>query len=120
MAIFRCKICNIEISVNLIELHDDKLLDEHDQADLIPRGKYFISKGEYEPEKPGDYLANLKDMKNLKRHSDLKRLNGCCGLDGMDGLNLICTNGHEIAIERSDCWTPHYAIMSSSHVIITT
>ncbi len=34
------------------------------------------------------------------------RLNGCCGLDGCDGPNLVCRGcAAEVATERSDCWT---------------
>jgi hypothetical protein len=33
------------------------------------------------------------------------RRNGCCGPDGMDGPNLSCLCGQEIATEWGDCWT---------------
>jgi hypothetical protein len=39
-----------------------------------------------------------------------------CGLDGMDGPNLVCVNGHEIGTEKSDCWMPHAAVLLDSIV----
>lgn len=68
--------------------------------------------------KKGDYLLNRKDVINLKDHSDYRRLNGCCGLDGCDGINKVCLNGHEIGTEKSDCWTPHSLIIGEEKVCI--
>src|SRR5262249_40013798 len=42
-------------------------------------------------------------------HPDPRRRNGCCGMDGCDGMNLVCPEGHEVATERSDCWMAHAA-----------
>ncbi|WP_045864566.1 hypothetical protein [Streptomyces sp. WMMB 714] len=40
------------------------------------------------------------------------RRNGCCGLDGCDGPNLVCRRcGAEVATERSDCWTPQEVVL---------
>ena len=40
------------------------------------------------------------------------RRNGCCGLDGCDGPNLVCSAcAAEVATERSDCWTPQEVVL---------
>ena len=52
--------------------------------------------------------VNNNDVINCQYHEDRSRLNGCCAHDSCDGLNRVCVNGHEIATERSDCWTYHY------------
>lgn len=40
------------------------------------------------------------------------RRNGCCGLDGCDGPNLVCRRcGAEVATERSDCWTRQEVVL---------
>jgi hypothetical protein len=26
-------------------------------------------------------------------------------VDGLDGINTFCENGHQIGTEQSDCWT---------------
>ncbi len=36
----------------------------------------------------------------------LTRLNGCCGLDGCDGSNLVCARGHEVATEVAPVSAP--------------
>ena len=40
------------------------------------------------------------------------RRNGCCGLDGCDGPNVVCRAcTAEVATERSDCWTPQEVVL---------
>ncbi len=40
------------------------------------------------------------------------RRNGCCGLDGCDGPNLVCRRCEaEVATERSDCWTRQEVVL---------
>ncbi|WP_163394242.1 hypothetical protein [Flavobacterium limi] len=54
----------------------------------------------------------------LKDHSDKSRFQGCCGSSGLDGLNKLCLNGHEVATEFSDCWTDEYIEFDNNKVII--
>ncbi|MFG3256872.1 hypothetical protein [Streptomyces sp. NPDC048172] len=47
------------------------------------------------------------DLRGVGPHPSRRRRNGCCGLDGCDGPNLVCaTCGTDLATEESDCWTP--------------
>ncbi|GAA2079733.1 hypothetical protein GCM10009801_37530 [Streptomyces albiaxialis] len=47
------------------------------------------------------------DVRGVRLHPGRGRRNGCCGLDGCDGPNLVCaTCGTDMATEQSDCWTP--------------
>ncbi|WP_433852411.1 hypothetical protein [Stenotrophomonas nitritireducens] len=91
-------------------------LNLKDGEDLFSTGYFVVSDGEFEPECDGDFLVNLKDLQRTQHHPDSARLNGCCGLDGLDGFNLLCSNGHEIGTERSDCWLPHHAVLACSKV----
>lgn len=53
------------------------------------------------------YWVNPDDLtKAVQMTKDMRRLNGCCGLDGCDGPNQICDCGAEIGTLRTDCWTP--------------
>jgi hypothetical protein len=53
------------------------------------------------------YVLNLNDiLKTIKLTKNLGRLNGCCGFDGCDGPNRICTCGAEVGTQRDDCWMP--------------
>ena len=105
---------------NLVtELVDDTVLSETDGEDHITPGRYAVSTGEYFTGSEDKILMNLKDLIAVKHHSDHRRLNGCCGLDGLDGLNLICSNGHEIGTEKSDCWIAHACILEPELVTLT-
>lgn len=66
-----------------------------------------MSDGEFFAGTEGCYIINLSDRRNLQVHSDVRRLAGCCGLDGLDGPNQVCPCGAEVATEKSDCWMPH-------------
>ncbi len=85
------------------------VLCDEDGKDHIPPGFFKISDGGFFTGTSGEYLVNLRDLTNTRHHPDSRRLNGCCGLDGVDGKNLVCNNGHEVGVERSDCWMPHTA-----------
>ena len=103
-----CKLCNIEITNHLVELQNLNLLNENDGEDYIPSGFYIVGDGRYDSRSKGRIIINLNDLINSKHHSDASRLNGCCGLDGLDGINTVCINNHEIGTENSDCWMAHY------------
>lgn len=53
------------------------------------------------------YWVNLADvLPSVQKTTNARRLNGCCGLDGCDGPNRVCSCGAEVGTEQSDCWTP--------------
>lgn len=54
------------------------------------------------------YAFNRADILNTTRDSE--RMSGCCGSDGMRGINVLCMNGHEIGIEFSDCWQIYHYV----------
>ena len=112
-----CKACNLEISEPLTELKDLNLINVNDGQDYIPRGFYCIQEEDtaYGIVK-GSIIINIKDLINSKRHSNRSRLNGCCGLDGCDGMNRVCLHDHEIGTEYSDCWRYHKVILNPESV----
>ncbi|WP_224358358.1 hypothetical protein [Priestia aryabhattai] len=111
-----CKSCEIEISNVLTELNDISLLKEEMEEDYIPQGYFLIVNEEDKVDEKGTVIINMKDLINSKHHPDEDRLNGCCGLDGLDGMNRVCLNGHEIGTENSDCWMPHYIVINPNMV----
>lgn len=111
-----CKECQIELSTELVELTDKDKINENDQSDFLPIGTYFISDGQFFTETEKKIIINLKDVLNSKNHSDDNRLNGCCGPCGMDGLNEMCKNGHEIGTVKQDCWMPHCIIFEPENI----
>lgn len=104
---FACARCGIVMTGALVPLADDSLVKTKDGADYLPKGSFAESDGEFFTATDGQWIVNLKDVINTRKHPDLRRLNGCCGLDGCNGINTICAQGHEIGTEKSDCWMPH-------------
>ena len=105
--VLACAQCGMILTNPLVDLIDKSALSSKDGRDYIPRGYYVVSDGGYFTNTEGQFIVNLKSIVNTKRHPDPVRLNGCCGLDGCDGMNTVCENGHEVGTERSDCWLPH-------------
>jgi len=108
--------CNIPVTAELKELSDNSLINEKEGVPYLPQGYYFISDGSYFTDSESKILINCADLVNCVNHPDGKRLNGCCGLDGLDGPNKVCMNGHEIATEKSDCWIANAVVLENSAV----
>ncbi len=66
-----------------------------DGTDAVPPGYFGITTPDYWNNGGGRVPVNLSDLVGTKHHDDLHRLNGCCGLDGCDGPNVVCLQGHE-------------------------
>ncbi len=112
----KCKYCDIDLTDDLKEVQTSGHLKEVDGEDFINRGQFFVSDGLYYTGTEKQIIINKDDLKNAKNHSDPSRLNGCCGLDGLDGPNKICVNGHEIGTEKSDCWIAHSVIFDNQKI----
>ena len=117
--IVKCKKCDISLTKNLVEFPDKSKLSEMDGEDYIPKGFYTISEGDYYSNTEGKIIINKTDLINAQNHPDISRLNGCCGLDGLDGINKICKNNHEIATEKTDCWIAHSTIFETDLISIS-
>lgn len=89
-----------------------------DRAAFVSEGCLFVEDGEFFTENQGWFVVNIADGRHLTNHPDARRLAGCCGLDGCDGANKVCTCGAEVAIERSDCWMPHALLFDPKAVEI--
>ena len=78
-------------------------------------GTYAVS-----PEMNG-FVLNPDDVKSTEPHPDPRRRNGCCGLDGLNGPNLVCARcGAEIGTKQSDCWTQQQVVMLPEAVKLIT
>lgn len=116
--IIKCKTCGLPLTPSLKKLQAKELLNEEDNRNFIPRGYFVFSDGEFFTNSEGKIIINKEDLINSKDHSDSSRLYGCCGLDGMNGMNKTCNNNHEIGTEKSDCWMPHCVIFENEHIKI--
>jgi hypothetical protein len=58
------------------------------------------------------FVLNPDDVKGTELHPEPHRGGGCCGLDGLNGPNLVCARcGAEIGTKESDCWTQQQVVM---------
>lgn len=64
----------------------------------IPNSSYILSHD--------DLQAQVLDMEDF----------GCCGFTGKKGLNLACSNGHNVGVMISDCIYPQFAYFEKRHV----
>ena len=113
---FKCATCGSAITRAVSLLSKTSLLVQTDGQPHIAQGYYVVSDGKFYTGTKGSFIVNLEDAVNTKHHHLRSRLNGCCGLDGCDGLNTLCENGHEIGTEKSDCWMPHALILDPKAV----
>lgn len=115
--VLRCVVCGIALTRPVEPLDDASLLCPEDGRPYVPEGRLWLSDGDYYP--IGEWALNLADLVNTRHHPDGRRLNGCCGLDGCDGINRVCANGHEVGTERSDCWWAPGIHFAPGRVIVT-
>jgi len=128
MDTFRCAECGAQVTaaVRKMPLPEDapapyQMEDGRDCPPRVPPGNYAVdpepSGAPWVPSPDGAgygvpggprnaIVLAPADVRGLRRVADRGRLNGCCGLDGLDGPNLACAGcGSELATESSDCWT---------------
>ncbi|SEN93626.1 hypothetical protein SAMN05444671_2495 [Flavobacterium sp. CF108] len=108
-----CKKCKEQLTQNLVET-ESKHLRFEDGTRAINSGKFSIYENENNVK---EVIVAIEDYE-LRNHKDLRRFTGCCGSSGTDGMNKTCKNGHEVATEVSDCWTPHYINFDLNNIII--
>jgi len=106
--VFRCAACGVAVTGPVWPLADPVWLDQSDGIALVPAGYFVHSDGTVWNGTAGHYCVNLADLRNTGPHPDYRRRNGCCGMDGCNGPNAVCANGHEVGTECSDCWMPHF------------
>jgi len=108
---FDCSTCGVTISRPVRLLSPSPPVPEVDIGeridDWVPLGNHLLARGPSSGQQPVvKPVLNLADMVNVQAHVDRwRRTDGCCGTAGMHGPNLMCSNGHEIAIEANDCTT---------------
>lgn len=115
---FKCIRCGALITRPLSELPADTPVNVEDGQDHVPTGTYATNPEDNWTGMEGWYVVNLADAIDTQRHPDIGRLNGCCGLDGLDGRNTVCANGHEVGVEKSDCWMSHCLLLDPEAVEI--
>lgn len=107
-----CKTCGISLTEPLVELNEKDLRLE-DATNALQSGLFSIM-----TEDDKKQLVISLDEGYIFNHPDHNRFQGCCGSSGADGLNKLCSNGHEVATEFSDCYMPHYIAFDTDKIMI--
>ncbi len=113
-----CKKCGAVLTADLAPLPDSSRLHEVDGEPRIPKGYFHIAMIGSDYEETGSIIVHLDDLTGADHAKDGRPYNGCCGIDGCDGLNLVCPAGHDVATEHSDCWMPHRAVFEPELVVL--
>ncbi|MEU4416465.1 hypothetical protein AB0G00_12825 [Nocardia salmonicida] len=113
---FACTECEHPLTGDLQESQcfetGDNLSDHRIADPLVAQGTYAIN---YDSTQ---FILHPDDAPGTVRHPDSKRRNGCCGLDGQDGPNLVCAGcGIDVATKESDCWTDNYVALIAAAVV---
>jgi hypothetical protein len=108
--VFTCPVCHVAITTPLLPLGPHQAISLENGKPAVPKGFFGLNNQEYWSV-TGRFLVNLGDLVGTGHSGGA---NGCCGLDGLDGPNLVCANGHKIGTEKSDCWMPHAAVLLDS------
>jgi hypothetical protein len=109
-----CKECGSKLTDELTAIPESLLCWEDGQA-IMPKNNFSFF---YNKMSGTDSIMVAIDQYHLKDHPDQSRFYGCCGSSGLDGLNKLCVNGHEVATEVSDCFTNHYIDFDNNKVVV--
>jgi hypothetical protein len=119
----RCVLYGIQVSKILSPLTALVLLCEKDGQPLLPAGRYLLSSAFLDASTTWDtitcdeILLNGGDVLNSQPGGTR---NGCCGMDGLAGINTFCRIGHPLGTEKSDCWMPHFILIPLIHIHLET
>jgi hypothetical protein len=104
MVVFACIRCRHRLTGSLVEVVLPPPVTEEDRGDQLfrparmPRGTFANA--------PDGFVLHPEDLSGVVLHPDGRRRGGCCGLDGLDGPNLVCAGcGSDLATKQSDCWS---------------
>ena len=105
--VIHCGRCKHPITPALDE--QSKPSSTGDEAAYVGAGRFVrVGGDDVFGDHPGWIAVHLADAAaQTKPHKDDRRRVGCCGCDGLDGNNVTCAKGHEVGVEKSDCWMPH-------------
>ena len=82
---------------------------------MLEKGSITQEDGSYLQGIEGVYIANPDDAINVYLTPETIRVQGCCGLDGCNGPNLLCENCKTyIATKMTDCWRVHCLLFDPS------
>jgi hypothetical protein len=116
---FLCALCKVPVTQKVTFTIKPPRIPKRipESISYPPRGHYAIGNPRMYDKSDKNYTFNLKDLINIVQHPG--RRAGCCGSDGCQGPNILCTNRHEIGTEFSDCHHEyHFVEVNPDNVMI--
>jgi hypothetical protein len=106
----RCGNCKTRLSEDVrLAAADER--NTNDGESYVPQGAAIQEDDSFFHQNVGGWILNIADVVKTHPTTAQRRLSGCCGLDGMDGPNLLCVHCEaEVATKKTDCWMPHCVI----------
>lgn len=86
----------------------------------MTRGTYALltRPNEYVTE-PRGCVIHPDDVPGAGQHPDRARWTGCCGLDGLTGMNLACAGcGAPVATQQDACFTQNQVVLDFDATIV--
>ncbi|MEU8515950.1 hypothetical protein AB0C76_30875 [Kitasatospora sp. NPDC048722] len=116
MITFTCATCDDALSAGLREARP--AADGGQRATRHGIGRPRTAQGRYAAGRDGAvFVLHPDDVPGTRRHPGSGRRNGRCGLDGLDGPNLVRTGcGAEVATEEADRRTSNLVALIASAV----
>ncbi|MET7300367.1 hypothetical protein [Embleya sp. NPDC005575] len=119
MTVFTCTNCEHRLTNDLREAQaappGDVLFDHRIADPAVAQGTYAINHDATR------FILHPDDVPGTALHPDSGRSVGCCGLDGQDGPNLVCSRcGTDVATKQSDCWTDNLIALIAVTVVGST
>lgn len=115
MTIFRCAMCRWPLTN---EVAPGEAIQGPERWGAHAIASPRMAAGTFKVNFDGSLLIlHPDDLPGAARHSDSRRLAGCCGAAGQDGPNLVCGGcGVDVATKESDCWTDNLVALSTAAV----
>jgi len=68
---------------------------------------------------PRGCVVHPDDVPGAEQHPDRSRWTGCCGLDGMNGMNLACAGcGAAVGTQQDACFTQNQVVLGFDATIV--
>lgn len=116
--VFVCRVCSHLLSkpverVSVLPARKYRDADEISYQPTMPTGTWAVDTQPRTSFSDSDsngaigcLVVHPDDGLGLGRHPDALRNSGCCGHDGLDGVNRRCSQCHtDVATLVDDCWT---------------
>ncbi|CAE6700626.1 hypothetical protein R69927_03263 [Paraburkholderia domus] len=118
---FRCNRCDAPITRALMIADTSQYTTRGGESwkfgePCFPAGFAIRERGDVWKAYAGCWLVQEDDVIGLSVTHHVDRTNGCCGMTGWRGPNLICRCGEHVASAETDCTVPNFVALNKDQV----